>query len=57
MNTAPNSDDPTVGKNTERLNELAFAFKQSQALAAALEVGLFTAISNGAGTVAETAAA
>ncbi len=44
----PAPDDPTVGKNTERLNELAFSFKQSQALAAALEVGLFTAISNGA---------
>lgn len=42
--------DPTVGQNTERLNELAMAFKQSQALAAALEFGLFTALSAGAGT-------
>jgi len=54
---APIPDDPTVGTNTERLNELAFSFKQSQALAAALEVGLFTAISNGAETIEGAAAA
>ena len=42
--------DPTVGTNTERLNELAMAFKQSQALAAALQFDLFTALSAGAGT-------
>ena len=55
MTAAP--ADPTVGKNTERLNELAFSFKQSQALAAALEIDLFTAISNGAGTVDAVATA
>jgi len=48
--------DPTVGKNTERLNELAMGFKKSQALAAALEVGLFSAIAEGAGTVEDIAA-
>ncbi len=57
MSEASLQDDPTVGKNTERLNELAFAFKQSQALAAALEVDLFTAISSGAGTIEEVAQA
>ncbi len=54
MSTIP--DDPTVGKNSERLNELAFSFKKSQALAAALECGLFTAIANGAATPAEIGA-
>ena len=54
---AETPDDPTIGQNTERLNELAFSFKQSQALAAALEVDLFTAISKGAGTIEETATA
>ena len=49
-------DDPTVGQNTERLNELAFSFKKSQALAAALECGLFTALSEGASTAPEVAA-
>lgn len=53
----PAPNDPTVGKNTERLNELAFAFKQSQALAAALEIDLFTAVSQGAGTIEAAAQA
>lgn len=48
-------DDPTVGKNSERLNELAFSFKKSQAMAAALECDLFTALANGAGTAQEVA--
>ena len=49
-------NDPTVGKNSERLNELAFSFKKSQAMAAALECGLFTALSNGASSPQEVAA-
>ena len=49
-------DDPTVGQGTERLNELAFSFKKSQAMAAALTCGLFTALSEGANTVQEIAA-
>ncbi len=44
------STDPGSRRNTERLNELALSFKKSQALAAALEFGLFTALSEGAGT-------
>ena len=51
MSAAPKS--PRL--NTERLNELAFSFKQSQALAAALEFDLFTALSEGAGTCAAVA--
>ena len=54
MSSIPN--DPTIGKNSERLNELAFGFKKSQALAAALECGLFSAISSGASTPAEIGA-
>ena len=54
MSKIPN--DPTLGKNSERLNELAFSFKKSQALAAALECGLFSAISSGASTPAEIGA-
>ena len=50
------SHDPTVGKNSERLNELAFSFKKSQALVAALECGLFTALSKGASTPREIGA-
>ena len=50
------ANDPTVGKNSERLNELAFSFKKSQALAAALECGLFTALSEGASTPQEVGA-
>jgi len=53
--SSPLSDDVTVGQGTERLNELAFSFKKSQALAAALEVGLFSAIADGAHTVADLA--
>ncbi len=48
-------DDPTIGGNSGRLNELAFSFKKSQALVAALECGLFTALSAGASTPREIA--
>lgn len=50
------SDATTPPITTERLNELAFSFKKSQALAAALEIDLFTALSKGAATVGELAA-
>jgi hypothetical protein len=53
MSKVPN--DRTVGQNSERLNELAFSFKKSQAMAAALECGLFTALSSGASSPAEIA--
>lgn len=49
-------NDPTVGGSSERLNELAMGFKKSQALSAALECDLFSAISAGAGTPNEVAA-
>jgi hypothetical protein len=48
-------DDPTVGGSAERLNELAMSFKKSQALAAALECDLFSALAAGAGTPEEAA--
>lgn len=50
------TSDPTIGQDTERLNELAFSFKKSQALAAALQVDLFSALAAGAGSVQEVAA-
>jgi len=50
------SDVTTPPITTERLNELAFSFKKSQALAAALEINLFTALSKGAATAGELAA-
>jgi 16S rRNA G966 N2-methylase RsmD len=50
------SGSPERAVSTERLNELAFSFKKSQALAAALAVDLFTALSCGAATCAEVAA-
>lgn len=49
-------NDPTVGGSSERLNELAMGFKKSQALSAALEVDLFSALSAGAGTPDKVAA-
>ena len=55
MSGVPN--DPTTGQNTERLNEMAFAFKNSQAMMTAIELGLFDAIEAGAGSNAEIAAA
>lgn len=42
---------------TVRLQNIALAYGQSAALMAAVEVGVFTAISNGAGTYAEVARA
>lgn len=53
--TPPVPNDPTVGGNSERLNELAMSFKKSQALSAALECDLFSALSAGAGTPQEAA--
>ena len=47
--------DEAIDKTTERLNELALSFKKSQALAAALEIDLFTALSEGASTPAALA--
>jgi hypothetical protein len=41
--------------DTERLNELAFSFKKSQALVAALDVGLFSAIAAGKSDIAAIA--
>ena len=49
------SELPERAVSTERLNELAFSFKKSQALAAALTVDLFSALSSGAATCAEVA--
>ena len=40
-----------------RLQNLAQAYGQSAALMSAVEIGLFTAVSQGAGTVAEIATA
>lgn len=50
------AEDPTIGKKTERLNEMAFAFQNSASLLAAIELGVFTAISEGAATTPEIAA-
>jgi hypothetical protein len=47
--------DPTRDLKTERLNEMAFSFKKTGALLSAIELGVFTAISEGAGTVAAIA--
>jgi hypothetical protein len=45
-----------AAQGTERLNELAFAFHNSAVLLAAIELGVFTAISEGAETTAAIAA-
>ena len=50
------SDLPERAFTTERLNELAFSFKKSQALAAALKVDVFSALSSGADSCAAVAA-
>ena len=52
-NTKAVLNDPTIGSSSERLNELAMSFKKSQALSAALECDLFSAI---AGTPEDVAA-
>ncbi len=48
--------DDTGARKTERLNEIGFGFKNAAALRAAIELDLFTAIDQGAGTAAEIAA-
>jgi hypothetical protein len=53
MTTPPKSAQPT----TVRLQNIAQSYGQSAALMAAVEVGLFTAVSRGAGTFAEIAQA
>jgi len=50
-------DDFTLGLKTERMTDLALAFKKSGTLLAAIELELFRHISNGAGTVAEIGSA
>jgi hypothetical protein len=50
------ANDPTRSLKTERLNDIAYGYKQASTLLAALEFGLFTAISEGARTVPELAA-
>lgn len=55
QNQTPVTDAAPV--TTVRLQNIALAYGQSAALMAAVEVGLFTAISNGAGTYAEVARA
>ena len=44
-------DDRTRGMKTERLNEMAYAYKNAGALLAGIEFGIFTAISEGARNV------
>ncbi|MCP4225152.1 MAG: methyltransferase [Actinomycetia bacterium] len=51
------SSEPTERRGVERLNEMAFGFKKTGALLAAIDLGLFTAIAQGAGTTDEVAAA
>ena len=48
---------PATPVTTVRLQNIALSYGQSAALMAAVDVGMFTAISNGAGTYAEVAAA
>lgn len=57
--TTSNGNSPSSGApvTTVRLQNIAQAYGQSAALMAAVEVGLFTAISRGAGTYEEVAAA
>jgi len=45
------ADDPTRGMKTERLTGMANAFKNSGTLLACVELGVFTAIAEGAGDV------
>lgn len=49
------SGDNTHQHKTERLNEMAYAFKNAATLIGAVELDLFTAISEGAGTFEEIA--
>jgi hypothetical protein len=50
------ANDPTRSLKTERLNDIAYSYKQAATLLAALEFELFTAISEGARTVPQIAA-
>jgi hypothetical protein len=50
------ADDPTRTLKTERLNDIAYSYKQASTLLAALDFDLFTVISEGARTVPEIAA-
>ncbi len=50
-------EDFTLGMKTERMTDLALAFRQTRAILAAIELELFTHIANGAGTVDEIAGA
>jgi hypothetical protein len=49
-------NDPTRDLKTERLTDIAYGYKKTGTLLAAIEFGIFTAISEGAGTVQEIAA-
>ncbi len=51
------TEDFTRDMKTERMTDIALAFKQSGAILAAIELALFTHIARGAGTVDEIAAA
>jgi SAM-dependent methyltransferase len=51
------SDKPAQSVTTVRLQNIAQSYGQSAALMAAVELGLFTAVSNGAGTYEEVAEA
>ena len=47
--TTPGTVTPDAKLTTERLNEMAYAYKQTGCLLAAIELGLFEAISTGTG--------
>ena len=57
--TAQSQTSPTAGTpvTTVRLQNIAQSYGQSAALMAAVEIGVFTAISKGAGTYEEVARA
>jgi hypothetical protein len=50
------ANDPTQNFKTERLTDIAYGYKQTGTLLAAIELGVFTAISEGARTGQEIAA-
>lgn len=54
--TTPTAAGNSAPVTTVRLQDIATAYGQSAALMAAVEVGLFTAVSRGSGTYAEVAA-
>jgi SAM-dependent methyltransferase len=57
MSATGPSDKPAQPVTTVRLQNIAQSYGQSAALMAAVELGLFTAVSNGAGTYEEVAEA